>query len=101
MGIEGDQMVIYIPKEGEKLEEVAIAKKETGESNKQSDESLINLNTATADELKKLNGVGDRKAENIIRHREEKGSFKNIDELKDVDGIGEKTFENLKSLITV
>ena len=95
-----DQMVIYIPKEGEHLEEIAI-NQQGSKADTDKSETLINLNTATIEELKQLNGVGDKKAENIIRHREEKGSFKVIDELKEVDGIGEKTFENLKSFITV
>lgn len=95
-----DQMVIYIPKEGEQLEEIAM-NQPGNKTQTDNSESLINLNTATIEELKQLNGVGDKKAENIIRHREEKGSFKVIDELKEVDGIGEKTFENLKSFITV
>lgn len=99
-----DQMVIYIPKEGEEIAEVVSSQKtnpnqethSNGENNQ-----LVNLNTAEMEELKTLNGIGEKKAENILRYREEKGSFKSIDELKEVDGIGEKTFEQLKSSITV
>lgn len=94
-----DQMVIYIPKEGEELAEVTPSK--NASSKDETTNTLVNLNTATIEELKTLNGVGEKKAENILRYREEKGSFKSIEELKEVDGIGEKTFEQLKSSITV
>lgn len=94
-----DQMVIYIPKEGEELDE-AIPSKTMSQKDDET-KHLVNLNTATIEELKTLNGVGEKKAENILRYREEKGSFKSIEELKEVDGIGEKTFEQLKSSITV
>ena len=61
----------------------------------------VNLNTATAADLQKLNGIGERKAEQIIAYREQKGGFKSIDELKEVSGIGDKTFDALKDQITV
>jgi len=96
-----DQMVIYIPKEGEKLEDLSVIKANEKSEQESSKSDLINLNTATIDELKTLNGIGEKKAESIIRYREEKGLFKTIDDLKNVDGIGEKTFENLKSSLTI
>ncbi|MGX6969760.1 helix-hairpin-helix domain-containing protein [Vagococcus bubulae] len=96
-----DQMVIYIPKEGEKLEDLSLIKANEKSEQESSKSDLINLNTATIDELKTLNGIGEKKAESIIRYREEKGLFKAIEDLKNVDGIGEKTFENLKSSLTI
>ncbi|MGL4875602.1 MAG: ComEA family DNA-binding protein, partial [Clostridium sp.] len=62
---------------------------------------LININTASAEELKTLNGIGDSKAEAIISYREEKGGFKNIEEIQNVSGIGKATFEKLKDKICV
>lgn len=62
---------------------------------------LINLNTATASDLQKLNGIGEKKAEQIIAYRQEKGSFKSIDELKEVSGIGDKTFVAIKDQLTI
>ncbi len=62
---------------------------------------LINLNTATASDLQKLNGIGEKKAEQIIAYRQEKGSFKSIDELKEVSGIGDKTFAAIKDQLTI
>lgn len=61
----------------------------------------IDLNTATKDELKTLHGVGDKKAQAIIDHRNEYGPFTSIEELTEVDGIGEGIFEENKDLICV
>ena len=53
---------------------------------------LININLADINELKKITGIGDVKAQSIIEYREKNGGFKSVDEIKNVDGIGEKTF---------
>jgi len=65
------------------------------------DSSKININTATLEELDKLPGVGEATANKIISHREENGQFKNIEDIKNVNGIGDKKFENMKELICV
>ena len=62
---------------------------------------LININSANLEELKKISGVGDVKAQSIIEYREKNGGFKSIDEIKNIDGIGEKTFEKIKDKITL
>lgn len=64
------------------------------------DIGLININTASLEELKGITGIGDTKAQNIIDYRESNNGFTSIDDLKNVDGIGEKTFEKLKDEIT-
>lgn len=61
---------------------------------------LININTATLEELLTLPGIGESKAKNIIEYREE-NKFKNIEELKNVNGIGESLFEQIKNKITI
>ncbi len=63
--------------------------------------SKINLNTATAEELDKIPGVGPARAKAILDYRSEHGSFKTIEEIKNIKGIGDKSFENIKDLITV
>ncbi len=60
---------------------------------------LININTATIDQLETLPGIGRKTAERILEHRTKSGSFKRIEELMNVKGIGEKSFLKLKPLI--
>lgn len=66
-----------------------------------SQENLININTASATELKELPGVGDVIAENIVRYREENGLFESIDQIKEVSRIGDKIFESIQDMICV
>ena len=61
----------------------------------------ISLNTATLDELMMLPGIGEAKAEAIIKYREEVGAFQNIEELKEVNGIGDAIFDQIKENITI
>lgn len=62
---------------------------------------VININTATLEELQKINGVGEVKAKSIMEYREKNGGFNSIEEIKNIDGIGEKTFEKMKDKIGV
>lgn len=71
------------------------------ESSEAEYDGLININSANLEELKKISGVGDVKAQSIIEYREKNGGFKSIDEIKNIDGIGEKTFEKIKDKITL
>lgn len=61
---------------------------------------LININTATADELKQLNGIGDVIAARIVEYAQTIG-FNSIEDIKNVKGIGDKKFDNIKDKITV
>lgn len=63
--------------------------------------SKININTATIEELDKLPGVGEATANKIVNHRSENGEFNTIEEIKNVNGIGDKKFEDMKNLICV
>ncbi|KRE90332.1 hypothetical protein ASG89_08500 [Paenibacillus sp. Soil766] len=62
---------------------------------------LLDLNTATLEQLDKLPGVGESKAKAILEYRTKKGRFKRVEELMEVKGIGEKMFEKLKGLLFV
>lgn len=113
-----DQDKIYIPGKGDKVGAAQTANSAAASTPVSSSASsssssvssstsgaasgdLINLNTATASDLQKLNGIGEKKAEQIIAYRQEKGSFKSIDELKEVSGIGDKTFAAIKDQLTI
>nr|WP_321465572.1 helix-hairpin-helix domain-containing protein [uncultured Desulfobulbus sp.] len=56
----------------------------------------ININTASAEELATLNGIGSAKAEAIVAYRTEHGKFATVDDLAKVKGIGEKIIEKIK-----
>jgi len=61
----------------------------------------VNLNTASAEQLETLPGVGPALAKRIIEHRTKAGKFTKIEELLNVKGIGEKTFQRMKDRLTV
>lgn len=61
----------------------------------------ININIASLEELQTLTGIGESKAEAIIKYREEHGTFQKIEELLEVSGIGEALYEKIKDDITV
>ena len=63
--------------------------------------ALVNLNTATAEQLDRLPGVGAKTAALIIEYRQKNGGFKKIEDLMNIRGIGEKSFLKLRPLITV
>ena len=70
-------------------------------SSEGANQGKININTASAEELMSLDGVGEATADKIIAYRQEHGSFSSIEEIKEVSGIGEKKFEAMKDAITV
>lgn len=61
----------------------------------------VSLNTASIEELCKLNGIGIKTAEAIVKYREEHNGFKYIEELMMIKGIGEKKFEKIKDQISL
>ncbi len=93
-----DEMVIYVPEHGE-IEDAVIAGSSGGKS--EEGEILVNINTATAEELTILNGIGDKKAQLILEYREQNGLFMAKEDLMNISGIGEKTFASLEPYITI
>lgn len=75
------------------------------EQNSNSDSSeggdLININTASLEELDSLPGIGPTIAQRIINYREENGPFNTIEDIMNVSGVGPSTFEEIQDLITV
>ena len=61
----------------------------------------LNLNTAGVEQLKTLPGLGEVRAQAIVSHREDNGSFPSVDALLDVSGIGVATLESLRDFIEV
>jgi len=72
-----------------------------GEPVQQAVKEKININTAAAEELDKLDGIGEKIAERIIKYREEHGAFEVIEDIMKVSGIGEKKFADIKDDICV
>lgn len=90
-----DEMVIYVPKEGE------IPSSTTFPLQQEKSADLVNINSASSEELQSLPGIGPAKAEAIITYREEQGEFEKAEDLMNVSGIGEKSFEKIKEHVTI
>lgn len=65
------------------------------------EDMIINLNTATKEELMTLDGIGEVTAEKILEYRDKNNGFLTIDELTEVDGIGEGKLEKIKNRLTI
>lgn len=64
-------------------------------------EELVNINSATLEELDSLPGIGPTTAQKIIDYRNENGPFSRIEDIMNVSGIGPATFDEIRALITV
>lgn len=84
---------IYIPNINEEYEEQ--------ETMSTSSSSKVNINIATEEELKSLNGIGESLASSIVEYRKSNGKFSNIEDIKNVSGIGDNKFEKIKDDICV
>ncbi|MDE7224394.1 MAG: helix-hairpin-helix domain-containing protein [Acetatifactor sp.] len=87
-----DGQKLYIPALGESVTE------ETAET---ADNGRVNLNTADADRLQTLSGIGAGRAADILSYRETHGGFQSIEEIMQVPGIKESIYEKIKDKITV
>ena len=91
-----DEALVYVPTKEEVANQESYS---NATGNKES--KKVNLNKASPEELKQVKGLGAKRAQDIIDHRETNGKFKSVDELKKVSGIGAKTIEKLKEYVTV
>ena len=81
-------------------EEASQGGEESGSEEFDSD-GRINLNTAKAEELMTLPGIGASKAQSILSYRDEKGGFSSIEEIMEITGIKEGVFSKIKDYIIV
>lgn len=98
-----DAQVIYIPRQGEKTPGsfAENIQSSSGEEAASTEQEIVNINTATKDQLRKITGIGDKKADLILQYRQQHGNFNSIDDLKNINGFGEKTVAKLKPSLAV
>ena len=98
---DGMQITIYNREEAASLPADRAPVGENAGKSGTSGSGLVNLNTATKEELMTLKGIGESKAEDIIRYREKSGGFKKIEDIMKISGIKENGFQKIKDSITV
>ncbi len=76
-------------------------KQEETKTELKEDNTLVNINKADKTKLTSISGIGDAKANAIIKYREENGNFKTIEDIKQVSGISDSLYEKIKDYITV
>lgn len=97
-----DGMKITVPRQGEAMQGDSLGTEGAQVSSGASTaKSLININTASSEELQTLSGVGPSTADAIVADREENGLFATTEDLMRVSGIGEKKFAKIKDAICV
>lgn len=100
---DGQKIYIYTIQEAKELEEQGLLSSEQTDITGTLEQvnGKVNINLADKDTLMTLSGIGETRAEAILKFREEHGGFGNIEELMQVEGIKEKTYDKIKDSITV
>ena len=89
-----DGQRIYVPAKGESMYNAE-------DTEDKMSNGLVNINTATTEQLQTLPGIGQAKAKAIVAYREANGNFSSIEDLRNVPGIKEGVFGQVQSLICV
>ncbi|MHA6260351.1 helix-hairpin-helix domain-containing protein [Sporosarcina sp. CAU 1771] len=92
-----DELVIYVPIEGEEMPEENSSFLQGESASK--DDGKVNINSADLSQLTTIPGIGPAKASAILAYRDENGLFKSTSDLMNISGIGQKTFDKLEHLI--
>ena len=74
---------------------------ENSESVHKSETAVVNINTASSEEIAAIPGLGEKKSQAIVRFREKHGPFAKVEDLKRVDGVGDKLFEKIRPYVIV
>lgn len=93
---DGQQLVIPFSGESAAVSDISSAQP----TQPASTDELVNINTASLDQLDSLPGIGPTTAQKIVDYRTEHGPFQRIEDIMNVSGIGPATFDRLKDLIT-
>lgn len=97
-----DEAILYVARKGENKSIIDSHGQQSSstEQGGQRDQK-VNINKATIEDLRKIPGIGEKRAQEILDARDSKGGFKSIDDLLTISGIGQKTLEKIKNDIII
>lgn len=97
-----DEAILYVARKGENKSIIDSQGQQSSsiEQGGQRDQK-VNINKATIEDLRKIPGIGEKRAQEILDARDSKGGFKSIDDLLTISGIGQKTLEKIMNDIII
>lgn len=97
-----DEAILYVARKGEN-KSIIDSQGQQSSSTEQGGQrdKKVNINKATIEDLRKIPGIGEKRAQEILDARDSKGGFKSIDDLLTISGIGQKTLEKIKNDIII
>ena len=87
--------------DGDNFQDKTTDNENTDSSERESQNTLININTASAGELTSLSGIGQSRADAIIEYRQSNGKFQSIEDIMKIPGIKQGIFNKIKNKISV